>query len=388
MSSERLHHLDALRALTMVLILPFHALALVGLRGGLNDIEASIWWAIHVFRLPLFFLIAGFFAALLARTRGTSALVRNRAVRIGIPLALGVLAVVPLITWEIQALSEQPHRPQAEGLAAFTDPHPSFLWFLWYLTLIYVGALLVRLLLTRMPRTRAGLLRTGSFLLSHRCATFLLAMPAAACLYWQPTWQAGAPAESFAPHLDLLSYYAIFFAGGWLLYEAPGLRESIESRHPQHLAVAALVLPVALALYLLQSEPAIGTSAAFHLFALLLLSIATWSLSFGLLGLARRFGHGPHPRLRYWTDSSYWIYLSHFPVMAAIALAISGLAMPESVRLVVLATLTLALVFPAYGAFVRHSAIGRVLHGPRPKESTGLLGWRFTPPTAAAEHRA
>jgi glucan biosynthesis protein C len=388
MSSERLHHLDALRALTMVLILPFHALALVGLRGGLNDIEASIWWTIHVFRLPLFFLIAGLFAALLAKTRGTSALLRNRTIRIGIPMALGVLAVVPLITWEVQALSEQPYRPHAQGLRAFADPHPSFLWFLWYLSLIYVGALLAHHLLLRVPKARLELLRVGKLLLSHWSAPLLLAVPAAVCLYWQPTWQAGAPAESFAPNPDLLGYYAIFFFSGWLLHEAPALRESIESRHPQHLALAALALPAALALYLLQSEPAIGTSLAFHLLALLLLSVATWSLSFGLLGLARRFGQEPHPRLRYWTDSSYWIYLSHFPVMAAIALAISALAMPESLRLIVLTTATLALIFPAYGAFVRHSAIGRVLHGPRPKGQTGPLGWRFTPPATAAERRA
>ncbi|MDX6608116.1 MAG: hypothetical protein QOF85_41 [Solirubrobacterales bacterium] len=388
MNSERLHYLDALRALTMLLILPAHALALVGLRGGWNDVEASVYWTIHVFRLPLFFLIAGFFAALLARARGTRGLVRNRVIRIGIPLILGVLVVAPLITWEVQALSERPYRPHAQGLTAFVDPHPSFLWFLWYLVLIYAGALLIRCLLARMPVARGGLLRVGKRLLSRRSAPVLLAVPAALCLYWQPTWLADTPAESFVPHLDLLGYYSLFFASGWLLHAVPGLRESIEHRYLQHLALAALALPAALALYLLQSEPAVGTRSVFHLLALLLLSVATWSLSFGLLGLARRFGQQPHPTLRYWTDASYWIYLSHFPVMAAFALAISGLAMPEALRLLVLATATLALIFPAYGAFVRHSAIGRVLHGPRPRDTVHITRWKLTPPTAAAERRA
>lgn len=367
MKPERLHHLDALRALTMVLILPAHALALIGLRGGWNDLEASVYWTIHVFRLPLFFLVAGFFAALLIRARGVRALLRNRAVRIGIPMVVGVIALAPLITLEIQGLSEQPHRPGAEGLAAFADPHPSFLWFLWYLTLIYAGALLVRRLLAALPAARRALLGASHRLLAHPSAPLLLAIPAALLLYRQPTWLASAPSESFVPRLDLLGYYAVFFASGWLLFATPGLRETIEGRPNRYLALAALTLPPALALYLLQSEPAIGTSRAFHLLALLLLSVATWSLVLGLLGVARRFGSQPSRRLRYWTDTAYWIYLSHFPVMAAIALAIAALPMPEAVRLAVLSCGTLALIYPAYGAFVRHTAIGRVLHGPRPQ---------------------
>jgi peptidoglycan/LPS O-acetylase OafA/YrhL len=364
---ERLHHLDALRALTMVLILPAHALALVGLRGGWNDVEASIYWSIHVFRLPLFFIVAGFFAALLIRARGVSELLRNRAVRISVPLVVGVATVVPLITLEIQALSEMPHRPGAQGLEALADPHPSFLWFLWYLTLIYAGALLIRRLLAAMPGARVALLGKARGLIEHWSAPLLLALPAGLLLYRQPTWLASAPSEEFVPHLDLLGYYALFFASGWLLFAVPGLRREIERRPGRHLTVAALAFPPALALYLLQSEPAIGTSRFFHLLALVLLSVATWSLAFGLLGVARRFGSRPSPRLRYWTDAAYWIYLSHFPVMAAIALAIAALPMPEAVRLAVLSCGTLALIYPAYGAFVRHTAIGRVLHGPRPQ---------------------
>jgi glucan biosynthesis protein C len=384
----RLHHLDSLRALTMLLILPFHALVLIGLRGGLNDVESSVLWTIHVFRLPLFFLIAGFFAALVANSRGTGAFLRNRAIRIGIPLVVGVMLVVPPITLEVQSLSELPHRPGAQGLAAFADPHPSFLWFLWYLALIYAGALLVRRLLARVPAIKRILLGTGAWLLSRWYGPLLFAVPTALMLYRQPTWIPDAPAESFALHPDLLGYYAIFFAAGWLLLAAPGLRESIEQAPWRQLAISALALPPALALYLLQSKPAIGASPVFHLLALLLFSLATWSLVLGLLGLARRFGAAPNPRLRYWTDASYWIYLSHFPVMAAIALVIAGLAMPEALRFAILVAVTLAVIFPAYGAFVRHTAIGRVLHGSRPAPQPRRRGRFLTRPTAAAGPRA
>jgi peptidoglycan/LPS O-acetylase OafA/YrhL len=386
--SGRLHHLDALRALTMVLILPAHALAMVGLRGGWNDTESALYWTIHVFRLPLFFLVAGFFAALLIEARGVSALLRNRAIRIGVPLLVGVVAVVPLITLEIQALSEQPHRPQAEGLGAFVDPHPSFLWFLWYLTLIYAAALLTRRLLAASPKARLRLLTMAKRLLALPVAPLLLAVPTALLLYRQPTWLAAAPSESFSPQLDLLGYYAIFFTAGWILFAAPELRASIELQPRRYLMQAAIALPLALALYLLQKDPGIGVYRGVHLLALGLLSVSTWTLVFGLLGVARRFGARPNPMLRYWTDAAYWIYLSHFPVMAAIALAIAALPMPEALRLAVLSIATLAVIFPAYGAFVRHTAIGRVLHGPRSRTPRLVTSLPLTQPAAAAEPRA
>lgn len=382
--NQRLHHLDALRALTMLLILPFHALVLIGLRGGTNSLENAVLWTIHVFRLPLFFLVAGFFAALLVRGRGVREFLRNRAVRIGVPLLVGVLLVVPWITWELQALSELPYREDAHGLRAFVDFHPSFLWFLWYLVLIYAAVLVSRRLLRSAPDIRSRLLSAGHHLLAHWAAPLLLAVPTALFLYRQPTWIPNAPAESFDLDPDLFGYYAIFFVAGWLLLASPGLREQIEQRPKLYLSLAAITFPTGLALYLLQSEPSVGGHSYVHVLALLLFATATWSLILGLLGLARRFGSRPNPRLRYWTDASYWIYLSHFPVMAAIALLITGLAMPESLRAVLLVLATLAIIFPAYGAFVRYTAIGRVLHGPRNRPQDASQTDRSAAETAPA----
>lgn len=362
--NERLHHLDALRALTMLLILPAHALSLVALNNtGWTGTEKATYWLIHVFRLPLFFLVAGFFAALLLEARGIRALLSNRLVRIGVPMLVVILLIGPPLDLLVQSQIGLDIRPQ--GIRAFLDFQPSFVWFLWYLTMIYALALLARWVLAALPATRQLLLRSSSSLLSHWAAPLLLAIPCAVALYRQPTWAAEAPSFTFRPHPDLLAYYGIFFASGWVLFRTEGLRTKIESRPHTYLALTALALPPALALYLLQSEPAIGTSRALHLLALLLLSIATWSLVFGLPGLARRFLREPSSRLRYWADASYWIYLSHFPVMVALGLLVFALPIPDGLRLALLMLLTLGLIFPAYGAFIRHSAIGRVLHGPR-----------------------
>ena len=53
--------------------------------------------AIHGFRMPLFFLMSGFFTAMLWRQRGLSSLVHHRAQRLLLPLALATLIVTPLM---------------------------------------------------------------------------------------------------------------------------------------------------------------------------------------------------------------------------------------------------------------------------------------------------
>jgi fucose 4-O-acetylase-like acetyltransferase len=386
-ASQRLHHLDALRALTMLLILPAHALALVGLNNeGWTGVERSAYWLIHVFRLPLFFLVAGFFAALLLEARGIRALLSNRLVRIGIPMLVVVLLVGPLLDLLVQ--SQMGLDLRSEGAGAFLDFQPSYVWFLWYLAMLYALTLLARWALGALPATRRLLLGSGPGLLSHWTVPLLLAVPCALSLYWQPTWAAEAPSFSFRPHPDLLAYYGIFFASGWVLFRTEGLREKIELRPHAYLALAALALPPALALYLLQGEPEIGTSRVFHMLALLLLSIATWSLVLALPGLAQRFLREPSSRLRYWADASYWIYLSHFPVMAILGLIVFELPIPDGLRLVLLMLVTLGLIVPAYGAFVRHTAVGRVLHGPRPHDERPRRRRSLNRQAGAAEPQA
>ncbi len=385
----RLHHLDALRALTMVLILPAHALALIGLRSGWNDAESATFWTIHVFRLPLFFLVAGFFGALLLESRGLGALLRNRTIRIGVPLIVGVVAIAPFLSLLLRAASSNPDSSLPNDLlGAIADAQPSYLWFLWYLALLYAGVLLTRrMLLDRKVVTKVRVV--GGRILGSRLAPLLLAVPTALLLYRQPTWMAAStPAESFVPAFDLLAYYAIFFLAGWTLFATPDLRERIEARPGHYTLLAALALPPALALYLLQDEPAIGAGRWFHLLALLLLSVATWSMVLALLGLSRRYLSAHSPRLRLWADASYWIYLSHFVPMAALAVALLAVDMPGGLRFAILVLATLALVYPAYRTFVRHSAIGRVLHGPRPREGAQRLLSSLTPPAAAAARRA
>jgi len=104
-ASERRHDLDALRAFAMLLGIALHiTLSLAGIQWVVWDTVSSkflllLMLSIHGFRMQLFFIISGYFTAMLVARRGTLPMLRNRAVRILVPCLLGLATVVPLNNW-------------------------------------------------------------------------------------------------------------------------------------------------------------------------------------------------------------------------------------------------------------------------------------------------
>ena len=155
-SQERIHGLDAYRAVLMMLGIVLHA-AMPFLFFYPDKFYTPEWsthilmltmGVIHVFRMPAFFVLVGFFMALLWEQRGAKATIKNRVERIVLPF----LVFVPIID---QILSE------TSGLV-FLDRSillTHHLWFLYYLSwMIPIVAFAVilsqRLGLSLLPSSR------------------------------------------------------------------------------------------------------------------------------------------------------------------------------------------------------------------------------------------
>ncbi|MGB7347497.1 MAG: acyltransferase family protein [Pirellulaceae bacterium] len=104
---DRRHDLDALRAIAMLAGIALHGLlSFMPMPEGAwpvrDDFQSELFGvvmaAIHGFRMPLFFLISGFFTAMLWRKRGLRSLIHHRFKRIFLPLAIGMVTIIPL-TW-------------------------------------------------------------------------------------------------------------------------------------------------------------------------------------------------------------------------------------------------------------------------------------------------
>ena len=104
-SYPRRYDLDALRATAMLLGIVLHAgLSFTPFPWAVQDERQSgfFWFlfaAIHGFRMPVFFVLSGFFTAMLWRGRGLKPVLSHRFRRVLLPFLLGLVTIIPAVNW-------------------------------------------------------------------------------------------------------------------------------------------------------------------------------------------------------------------------------------------------------------------------------------------------
>ena len=90
-----------------------------------------------------------------------------------------------------------------------------------------------------------------------------------------------------------------------------------------------------------------------------------WLMSFGLIGLFRHLLSFESTAVRYVSDSAYWLYLIHFPVLVTIQTWLRPLSAPPLLKLGLECALATIVMLVSYQLFVRHTPIGLLLNGKR-----------------------
>jgi len=367
-ASTRFHGLDALRASMMLLGVLLHVACSFQLGDadagwGYRDPDTSLWatllvLGIHAFRMPVFFVLAGFFAALVAQRRGLAGAWRERLARIALPLLLGVVLLVPLVE---AAFSYAGARALGGGRATLML-HPAWpsgglahLWFLWYLLLIGSGALSLAAVARRLPSAwlergaRASRFVFGPAHPGWRLALLVGATWATLCTMkhaaietpsgWWPNWSA-------------LLLYALCFGAGWLLHGAPEAWTELRARWKRRLATAALVLPLHLLLALVsfdglrRGEDRTWAFAGAHLCT----ALVVWQVALGGMGAAEQLLRSERPLVRWLVDASYWVYLVHLPLAVHVVADLRGWDAPALLKLAACVAIVLALSLASHAA--------------------------------------
>ena len=101
------------------------------------------------------------------------------------------------------------------------------------------------------------------------------------------------------------------------------------------------------------------------LIKILLKAICSILFSFGFIGLAeskiKNFWKWP----RFISDSSYWMYLIHLPIVTFLTFVMFEISISPLFKFFVSSTITLLVCLITYKYFVRHTLIGTILNGKR-----------------------
>jgi glucan biosynthesis protein C len=384
--------LDNLRVVAMLLglvthgVLPFKATG-IG-RYPLHDCHSHVladacYFAVHDFRMQLFFLLAGFAACALAARRGVLGLARNRLLRIVLPLLLAVGAIAPVmhILFTYHKVSDAV--PGAPGWAdVFAELEvglwtgPNFhLWFLYYLALCCVP--LAGWLLVAPRLAPGGLVRAAdaafAWLLGRWWKAPLLAALLVPVLWRMRDWWIDTP-QGWQPDKAIYAYYLGFFLFGAMLYRHRD-RLAAFGRHWKGLLLAAnvLVLPPMLHLTITGNwaEAEIGPESPAWLLgwkaaAIFLGGLYTWLMVEGLVGLFQQHFAGERAWWRYLAESSYWCYLAGFPVQVALQVWLAEADLSIVTKFLLVNAVTFTLLLASYELCVRHTWVGLMLNGRRP----------------------
>jgi peptidoglycan/LPS O-acetylase OafA/YrhL len=369
-ATQRLHALDNLRALMMWLGIVLHVgvIYMAGpsplpwrddARTRIADLLVAF---IHAFRMPVFFILAGFFVALLLQSRGAAGMARHRLARLGLPFAVFwppiFVATVTLAllfmhrmargTWGVDPLlmPDDPSTPRG--------PNTMHMWFLWLLLAFSaVSAAVARWL--RGPWLTAcakGLQR----LAASWWGPLVLTLPLLAAGWAYPDGLLRPSGSFFTAWPDWL-HNGMFFLVGLALYHQQWELFALFQRRCVAYGVAGIVLFLASGALHELHAPRGSFAYAYNL--------AAWPLSFAFIGGALRLLDRRSPVLGYLADSSYWVYLVHMPLTIAFGVLMYRTGLPAIAKIGIDIAATTAVCLASYHLFVRFTWVSVLLNGKR-----------------------
>jgi glucan biosynthesis protein C len=385
-ATDRFHALDAVRAFALLLGIVLHATMSFFLWIPAQDVSQSTtlgvtFYVIHIFRMSLFYCIAGFFAHLAFHRRGVREFVKDRGKRILVPLTVGWIVLAPptfaAVVWGLSrtfpdglppgATDFPPLRPQGFPL--------THLWFLYYLSLFYVLALASRAAFVTLADKSGALraridaiVRAG---IASYLAPFALAAPIFAVLYPDEAWLVWfgipTPDSGLIPQVPALVAFGTAFTFGWTLHRQAALLGLFEKQWLVNLALAVGLTSTCLAMVgivpNLTAATVVEGGAGMRAVYAACYTASIWYWTFGLVGAAMRFCSSPSGLRRYLADSSYWLYLGHLPIVFGLQAALMNVPLHWSVKFPLIVAITLTVLLVSYHYLVRSTFIGALLNG-------------------------
>lgn len=379
--SRRVHALDNLRACMMWLGVVLHV-AVNHLSAPsmlpFKDKEVSLvadqtLIFIHSFRMPVFFVLAGFLAAMMVDTHGYHAMLRNRLRRIALPMAVFwpivfVLTVVLVFAFRHMmangtfgmSMADAPrHDPDRPALNTL------HMWFIYYLLLFCLIAGAACAVEKHVSEGIKSTVRGLFDMLAKNWWGFaVLAIPMAVI---GASYHAGmlTLTGSFIPNFNEIVHNGMFFMFGWTVYR---LRDELLEHYARHCwkfatgGLAAYLISGALFRVIIKAPESFPNIELFTAYAY---GSAGWLWSIALIGLFVRYLPTQNRALRYMSDSSYWVFMVHMLCTIGFGILLYDTPFGALGKMAINIVATTATCLLTYHLFVRNTWIGVLLNGKR-----------------------
>ncbi|WP_461128642.1 acyltransferase family protein [Spirosoma aerophilum] len=403
--SDRFHALDAVRAFALILGVFFHGslsfVSYIGYFWAVRDSQPSVFmdgffYLSHTFRMQAFFVIAGYFAHFIYHRQGAKGFFTHRVRRILLPFLLFMpliyMLAVTLWVWGQQRMGIFfPNTPMAKiapwlimkdnvlTLKWFnTNVTTVHLWFLYVLMIFCLTVSVTRPLfikLDRSHRIRIALDKGLAKLARNSWGGVALGLILVLPMFNGPSWVGVEAMKGVIPVLSGLGTYGLFFTVGWFFHRQPALITELKRFWKLNLAIS-IVLLGGLTFFLLRltylqaappNLPAIDPKivSGFLPVTNVIYAVGSMTAVFAFIGVILQYFDTPSKRIRYLSDSAYWIYLAHLPIVVFFQILVAPLQLHWLLKMPLIFVPTFAILFLTYHFGVRNTWLGTLLNGRR-----------------------
>ena len=370
--TERIHALDSLRAIMMLLGLVIHSAITYGTFEGyhwpLKDPESTNLFMdyvvifIHAFRMPIFFVVAGFFGAMLFFERSSKKMLKNRIDRILYPFIVFILILAPTIkfadiyTNSTFAGDTNPLMAALEPFNALVNWLPastSHLWFLYYLFMITIASYVLGLLFNHFEQFTIKTTQVFNWIIERPILKVLVfsALTIILLFIMGDNWV--ATSTSWIPDFNTFIFYFFFYGVGWVLFKSKDKLDTFKKYDWAFLSLAIILFTTRF----------LFVESLDELQITIINAVNVWLFIFSITGLFIRYGSQHSNLMRYNSDASYWIYLLHLTFTILLPAFIVDWDIPAFAKFVFVLLVTSGICLVTYHYLVRSTFIGKFLNG-------------------------
>jgi glucan biosynthesis protein C len=358
-SSGRIYFLDSARAILMLLGIPYHTALIYAQKNewefarsdDSSGFLAHLAETIHIFRMPLFFVVAGYFAFMMLSRKGPRAWFGGRTVKLGVPLVAAVFLLNPLSLWA-----------QDDSMSLMTRVGDHWLAHLWFLTtlLMQCGVLA---LLAMTPLRRRFEVMVESF--ADRPVLGIVAL----VVLTSGLSGLGSMLGKHVPDTLVLKI-TVLSAIGYLPYLLMGVAMRMSPRMLGFMSTSSLlnVVVTMLAVAFLLQVPWGGFSI--NVVRMFVSTVACIGVARALFAMCRLLLNVPSQAVRKVADASFTVYLVHFPLLNVFYRWVEPAGIPAVSEFLLLVGLVTAASFAIHAVIERSGLLMFLFNGvPMPRRT-------------------
>ena len=320
--TERIHSLDSLRSIMMLLGLVLHSALTYNITNhgedwGIKDPESNniltdfLVLLIHSFRMPIFFFVAGFFGSMLFYERGTIQMLKNRILRIVCPFIIFLFILSPIVSFFF-SYTNASFLQEENALAILNQSFSSsivflprttaHLWFLYYLIYITLISVLLGFLFKKLGKFKKHVTLIFNLIIQKPLTRVLLFSSFTfVILTFLGTSMVNA-STSLVPDVNTFVFYFSFYTVGWILFKSKKHLESF-MKYDWQSSILGIFLVITQGLLIQYSDMDLSLKSNSEVLVVFN-SLIVWLFIFGITGLFIRYSSKYSKRMRYISDSS------------------------------------------------------------------------------------